>query len=73
MACARFGIAFRTGIGAMAVLLVPALAGQAMAQSGTGAAPGVTFAKDIAPLLQKNCQECHRPGSVGPMSLRTYE
>ncbi len=73
MACARFGIAIRTGIGAMAVLLVPALAGQAMAQSSTATAPAVTFAKDIAPLLQKNCQECHRPGSVGPMSLRTYE
>jgi peroxiredoxin len=33
----------------------------------------VTFARDIAPLLQKNCQECHRPGQIGPMPLLTYE
>src|SRR5881296_3470021 len=33
----------------------------------------VTFSKDIAPILQKNCQNCHRPGSIAPMSLLTYE
>ena len=33
----------------------------------------VTFAKDIAPILQRSCQRCHRPGSVAPMSLLTYE
>jgi hypothetical protein len=33
----------------------------------------VTFAKDIAPILQQKCQTCHRPGSVAPMSLLTYE
>jgi hypothetical protein len=33
----------------------------------------VTYAKDVAPILQENCQECHRPGSIGPMALLTYE
>lgn len=33
----------------------------------------VTFAKDVAPILQQKCQDCHQPGSVAPMSLRTYE
>lgn len=33
----------------------------------------VTFAKDIAPILQRACQNCHRPGSIGPMSLLTYQ
>jgi hypothetical protein len=33
----------------------------------------VTFAKDIAPILQERCQECHHPGTVAPMSLVTYE
>ena len=33
----------------------------------------VTFAKDIAPILQRSCQQCHRPASVAPMSLLTYE
>src|SRR5262245_37988113 len=32
-----------------------------------------TFAKDIAPILQKHCERCHRPGSIAPMSLITYE
>lgn len=34
---------------------------------------GPTYHRDIEPLLQKRCQECHRPGQVGPFSLLTYE
>jgi mono/diheme cytochrome c family protein len=33
----------------------------------------VTFTKDVAPIFQKSCQNCHRPGSIAPMSLLTYE
>jgi len=33
----------------------------------------VTFNKDVLPILQKNCQTCHRPGGIAPMSLLTYE
>src|ERR1700676_5074365 len=33
----------------------------------------VTFNKDIMPILQHNCQSCHRPGEVGPMPLLSYE
>src|SRR6185295_18043206 len=33
----------------------------------------VTFTKDIAPIFQEKCQECHRAGSMAPMSLVTYE
>ncbi|HEY2845818.1 MAG TPA: cytochrome c [Bryobacteraceae bacterium] len=32
-----------------------------------------TFAKDIQPILQEKCQNCHREGSTAPMSLLTYE
>jgi len=32
-----------------------------------------TFAKDVAPILQKTCQTCHRPGNIAPMSLLTYQ
>ena len=32
----------------------------------------VTFNKDVLPILQKNCQACHRPGEVAPMSLLSY-
>jgi hypothetical protein len=33
----------------------------------------VTFTKDVLPVLQKNCQSCHRPGQVAPMSLLSYQ
>jgi len=33
----------------------------------------ITFNKDVLPILQKNCQGCHRPGQVAPMSFLTYE
>src|SRR5215470_8109141 len=35
--------------------------------------PTVTFAKDVLPILQKNCQTCHRPGQMAPMSFLTYQ
>src|SRR5512140_499408 len=35
--------------------------------------PAVTFNKDVLPILQKNCQGCHRPGQIAPMSFLTYE
>lgn len=51
----------------VAALLLPAAA--ASAQS----ADGVTFHKDIEPILQRSCQNCHRPDGVAPMSLVTYD
>src|SRR5687767_2570160 len=33
----------------------------------------VTFTKDIAPILERSCQSCHRPDSLAPMPLITYE
>ena len=37
------------------------------------AQPGIpTYSKDVAPILQANCQVCHRPGEAGPFSLLTY-
>jgi len=33
----------------------------------------VTFTKDIAPILQRSCQNCHRPDGVAPMALVNYE
>src|SRR5437016_5710662 len=37
------------------------------------AKPEVTFSKDVAPILQKNCQGCHRPGEAAPMSFLSYQ
>jgi mono/diheme cytochrome c family protein len=36
-------------------------------------APAPTFTKDVAPILQRSCQVCHRPEGIAPMSLLTYE
>src|SRR4029453_16450647 len=33
----------------------------------------VTFSKDVAPILQRSCQQCHRAGGGAPMSLLTYQ
>ena len=33
----------------------------------------VTFSKDVAPILQQKCVQCHRPGEMAPMALRTYQ
>ena len=38
-----------------------------------GAPSSVTFAKDIAPLVYRNCAPCHRPGQSAPFSLLSYE
>ena len=42
--------------------------------SSTSSDPApVTFNNDVLPILQRNCQSCHRPGEVAPMSFLTYE
>jgi hypothetical protein len=33
----------------------------------------VTFNRDVLPILQKNCQTCHRPNQIAPMSFLTYK
>src|SRR5688572_5679972 len=58
-------------VAVLAAVWVMGAAGRASAQ--TAATRQVTFTKDIAPILQRSCQRCHRPGSVAPMSLLTYE
>ena len=37
------------------------------------ATASVTFSKDVAPILQRSCQNCHRPGEIAPMSLLSYQ
>ena len=44
-----------------------------VAPSAQAPTSAVTFTKDVAPILQRSCQNCHRPDSNAPMSLMTYE
>lgn len=55
--------------GMLGLLGLVALPAAAAAQS----APQPTFTKDIAPIFQAKCESCHRPDSIAPMSLVTYE
>ena len=43
------------------------------ANEGDNTTESITFTKDVAPILMKNCVSCHRPGEVAPMSLLTYK
>ena len=51
--------------------LVAAASPQAAAAEAVPDEP--TFSKDIAPILQRSCQKCHRPQALAPMSLISYE
>lgn len=54
--------------GAPAALLLILSAIQTL--PATAATP--TYSKDVAPILFKNCANCHRPGEIGPMPLLKY-
>src|SRR5689334_19347599 len=59
-------------------MVLSSFAGCALDVCGqTGGAPATaretTFTKDVAPILQRACQRCHRPGNIAPMSLLTYK
>ena len=55
------------------VTLSPAAVAQDHTTAKTVTPGAVTFAKDVAPIFQRACQNCHRPGSIAPMPLLTYE
>src|SRR5215217_4009610 len=66
---AIYGRALRVAVGAGAVgaaLMLPVTAAAADARTPT-------FAKDIAPIFQEKCEACHRPDSMAPMSLMTFQ
>jgi len=52
--------------GAVLAFAAPAVAADTPAKQ-------VTFSKDVAPIFQAKCQECHQPNSIAPMSLITYQ
>src|SRR5579864_3733982 len=69
-----YGFCSAFGATLMAVLLMLGATGIGKAQApATQTSEQLTFAKDVAPILQRSCQNCHRPGNIGPMSLLTYQ
>ena len=60
------------------ILITIGLGGLAVASALTAAAAEadaaqVTFNRDVAPILERSCQRCHRPEMAAPMSLLTYD
>jgi hypothetical protein len=53
-------------------LIALTLAGSIVATAGSVSSTP-TYYKDIAPVMQNRCQECHRPGEVAPMSFMSYD
>ncbi len=56
-----------------ALLLTLPAAALMLAAAPAVAADEVTFTKDVAPILHRSCVNCHKPGSIAPMSLITYD
>ena len=61
-------------VGVLALMgATAASTGSAQTPAAGSARPPVTFTKDVAPIFQRSCQICHRPDSIAPMSLMTFE
>src|SRR5437762_5504192 len=59
--------------GAAALALAVTLPAAGAADGAADSPANPTFTKDVLPILQRSCQDCHRPGEIGPFSLLTYE
>src|SRR6202011_1781562 len=69
----RIGWGTMLGLASLLPLAVGMLSPFALSAQSAAVSDEVTFTKDIAPILQRSCQNCHRPDGVAPMSLITYE
>src|SRR5262245_7760031 len=57
-------------LGGLAGLAVTAFPFRMVAEENSQA---VTFNKDVLPILQDNCQSCHRQGEIAPMAFMSYK
>ena len=67
------GTGTRTGGFMKRLLSIAALLAMAAPGFAADSPKQVTFSKDVAPIFQAKCQECHQPNSIAPMSLITYQ
>ena len=58
-------------LGSCLTVLAAFDAGHLLAAGQAADAP--TYYRDVLPILQKNCQSCHRPGQIAPFSMLSYE
>ena len=62
---------YLVGLPALALAAAATVSASSPAQSPRTTTP--TFTRDVLPILQKSCQDCHRPGYIAPMSLLSFE
>src|SRR5712691_10529845 len=70
--CAMWKDRFSAGLSVYLIMMALIVLGTT-ANAQSSSERQVTFTIDVAPILQRSCQTCHRPGSIAPMSLLTYE
>src|SRR5262249_58729463 len=70
---ARISMSVRVWFAAVVVTIVAA-AGLEWLHASDDAKPAAapTYSRDVAPLVQRNCQLCHRPGEAGPLPMLNY-
>lgn len=49
------------------------LIGKVKSEQNTERTGDLTFYKDVLPVLQKHCIECHRQGEIGPFAMNQYD
>ena len=64
-------LAFRSTLAVAGLLVYAAVSVPTRAAESITAS--VTFSKDVAPIFQAKCQECHQPNSIAPMALISYQ
>src|SRR5262245_42691245 len=69
----RIGSTVTVGVALFLSALAGVVSPSRVGAQRPAAAAEVTFTKDIAPILQRSCQNCHRPDGVAALSLVTYE
>jgi hypothetical protein len=72
MTSIRSGCLMRRGAGISLLILAACLFYSSWSKAAD-AGGSVTFARDIAPIFQEKCEECHHEGTAAPMSLSTYK
>ena len=68
---ARFGTRVRWSV--VGAVALGAIIASPLSASAQEPAKVPTFTKDVAPIFQEKCESCHRPDSIAPMSLVTYQ
>ena len=66
-------LGWRIAAGSAVLAVAAGLIGPLTLSAQSAPAGAVTYTKDIAPILQRSCENCHRTDGVAPMSLSTYE